>query len=342
MSGPFIIIDKKPGSGSGKISISNAGEAVEIWTVQANGFNYGTEAVRGSGIFPEVYTTYHAINPRLRLMPIDVQQDDERPDLFICTLTWTSDKLDPKKEQDDRDQEEEPLDRIAKITVETQFAKEAKHRDAYGSARVNAAGDLCDPPTESNACYVVIKITKNVTVFPDWVFDFANVVNSAPFTIKERSFDTGTCWLAYVKLGSIQYSGPTPWCEASLEIWYKRKREARPGYTVPEVPAGDAILPAGAAMQTVAAEDPASIPDPWDTEQLNEGLYKLKGGDPKQRMRCQVKDDAGLATNAVSPVPLKLDGDQLYPVTIDNATYLVFHDHKRADLNDIAYLWSDA
>jgi hypothetical protein len=338
----FSIVDKQPG-GSGTISIQNAGEAVEIWTVVGDSFNYSTEAVRGSGIFPEVYTTYHALNPRLRLMPIEIKQDSENPSLFVCTLTWTSDKLDPKKVEEDKDADE-PLDRIPKITIETQFETDSSHIDFTGKIKTNAAGDLFDPPIPGKRSYKVFKIRKNVENLPDWVLEYDDAVNSLPFEIEGQAVDTGCGWLAYVKLGEKQYDGPTPYREASLEIWVKKRRKPRAAYTVPAIPAGDPMKLAGAASYDVPEEDPATIPPPWDTEQLNEGLYKfayMRGKDI-QRQRCQVFDDTGALVNAVSPVPLTATGDQLYPVTPDNATFVTFRDQEWLDFNLISDLWDGA
>jgi hypothetical protein len=322
----FRVVDRQPGGNSGQISIGNAGQAVEIWTVIADNYNYTTEDIRNSGLFPGVYTTYHAQNPRLRLMPIEIAQDAENPSLFICTVTWTSDKLDPTKEQDDRNVDN-PLDRVAKITCETAFEKAVSHRDFYGKQKTNAAGDLFDPPIEHNQTYLVVKIRKNVVVFPDWAFEYADSVNSMAFSIKGRTFDKGCAWLAYVKLGEIQYDGSEPYSEAQIELWVKKRR--KPGTN----------------------ESAGQVPDPWKTEQLNEGLYQWLDGNKDRRVRCTINDKSGVdgsgnpvvvKVDAVSPVPLKLNGGQLDPVNIDNATYIVFQDHEELDFNNLSYLWSDA
>jgi len=55
-------------------------------------------------------------------------------------------------------------------------------------------------------------------------------------------------------------------------------------------------------------------------------------------------DEAGTVTYqpAASPVMLNDTGGKLDPVTIDNATFVVFDDHEYLDLNDISFLWSNA
>lgn len=316
----FDIFDRQPGACSGEFSIGQAGKAVEIWTLVADNYNYTTEDVRNSGVFPEVYTTFHAQNPRLRLQPIEVAQDADNPALFICTVTWSSEKLDPKEKDEEEDS---PLDRRPRITVKTGHMKEVKHIDVKGKEKVNTAGDLFDPPIESNASYVIITIRKNVVVFPDWVFEFSDAVNSEDFDIKGRTILAGHAWIASIELGEENTDGAIAYCEATIEIHVKKKREAR-----------------------AEGEDEEDIPTPWKTEVLNEGLIELVPKSPSgfNRVRVTVMDDSvpPASINSPGPVPLDEDGAKLDPVTIYNAFYVVFQDHLELDFNDISYLWSVA
>lgn len=326
----FIIKDKQPGGHTGKISTGQVGEAVEIWTVIADDVTYTTEDVRISGIFPPVYDSFHPQNSLLRLMPIDIQQSEENPSLFTCTLTYSSDKLDPA----DKEDEPNPLDRKAHITVRTGYEKETKHRDFYGKPKVNAAGDLFDPPIESNRTFRIIVIRKNVTIFPDWIWEFDDAVNSQPFVIKGRRIDTGCAWMADMELGEEQEENNVKFCEARLEIHVKKRRKP-----------------------VASRETEADVPNPWDTEQLNEGLVQLVAtgelagpGNPNyaegspiyERQRIKILDSDGVTLiNAPAPVPLTPSGAVLNPVTIDNANFIVFRDHEYLDFNRIAYLWSN-
>ena len=344
----FTIVDRQPGGHSGKISTGDAGEAVEVWTVIADGTDYSTEDLRLSGIFPPVYDSFHEKNGRLRLQPIDIQQDADNPSLFVCTLTWNSDKLDPEETDD----ETNPLNRKARITVKTQFDKVTTHRDFYGKPKVNAAGDLFDPPIESNKTVLVITIRKNVTIFPDWVFEFSDSVNSQPFVIKGRRIDTGCAWIASIDLGEEQFEQGYPvYCEAVIEIHVKKRRKPK-NYTY-EKCVFNPETEATTCRDITVAEDPADVPNPWDTEQINEGLIEIidtgtvdyDGNPITARCRIKIKDPddpTGQATiYAPAPVPLDTTGARLDPVTIDNATYIVFRDHEYLDFNQIAYLWGN-
>lgn len=344
----FTIIDKQPGGHSGKISIADAGEAVEVWTVVGDLTTYTTEDLRLSGVFPTVYESFHAQNGRLRLQPIDVRQNEDNPSLFVCTLTWNSDKLDPEETDD----ESNPLNRKARITVKTAFEKEVKHRDFYGKPKVNAAGDLFDPPIENNRMVLVITIRKNVTIFPDWVWEFADAVNSQPFVIKGRRFETGHCWIADIELGEEQIENKVKFCEARIEIHFKRKR--KPFVDSYEDCVTDRTETTTCTTYQVTELDSA-VPNPWDTEQLNEGLVEripaipaaLDGDGKPVTYRCRIKindpdDPTGTASiYAPSPVPLTAEGRRLNPVRIDNVNYITFRDHEYLDFNQISYLWSD-
>jgi len=315
----FTIVQKRPGGDTGKISIGLAGEATEIWTLQADGYNYTTEDCRASGVFPSVYESFHQQNSRLRLMPIEIKKDEENPSKFEATLTWTSDKLDPKKEDE---KEDSPLNRKARVRVKTSKMRETRHRDFTGKPKVNKCLDLFDPPIENNVSFKVITIRKNVTQFPDWVFDYDDAVNSVPFTIKGRVIDTGCAWIADIDLGEENTDGPIPYAEAIIEMHVRKRRKPEDG------------------------EVAADIPDPWDTEQLNEGMYCYKDVDAvRKKVRCTVYDDSDPPVLVPSPGPMPLadDGTQL-PLNsaIGDLTFLVFRDHEYLDFNAISYLWSDA
>ena len=317
----FRIVDKRPGGGKGTISIGLAGEATEVWEVIADRDDYSTEDVRGSGIFPPVYQSYHLQNPRLLLMPIEIEQDDECPARFICTLKWTSEPLSPDKEQE----QDDPLDRKARIKIKTVRETEHKHRDKYGKAKVNSAGDLFENPLESPLAHLQIILRKNVTAFPDWIFDYIDCVNTTDFVFKGRTIKAKTCCVWDIELGEEQEDGSVTYAEAVVEFHVKKFRLPAPG------------------------ENAADIPGPWDTEQLDEGLHQLVFDPPNSgtlvRKRIFVDTDDEEQSRkqpAANPVLLNGAGEVLDPITIDNAHFNVFRDHEYRDFAPIAFLWSNA
>jgi hypothetical protein len=320
----FIILDKIVGGGKGTIGVGLAGEATETWIILADGPDYSTEAVRNSGIFPPVYQSYHEQNSRLLLRPIEITQSEENPCLFTCVLKWESQPLTQKEKDEEVD---DPLNRPARVKIKTIKEKEVKHRDKYGRPKLNAAGDLFDPPIESSTAYLQVIVRKNVADLPDWVFDFIDCVNTEDFEIEGRTFEAFSCCIADIDLGEKQNDGDVEYREAVVEIHKKKPR-----------------LPA-------AGEDPDTVPGPWQTEQLNEGLHELVD-DPttetltkkRQRIVISAVDDEGKKTkqSAASPVLLDDTGARLSPVTIDNATYIIFDDHEYKNFNDISFIWAGA
>lgn len=185
---------------------------------------------------------------------------------------------------------------------------------------------MFDPPIENNVSFKVINIRKNVTVFPDWVFEFDDAINSVPFSIKGRTIDTGCAWIADIELGEENTDGAVPYCEARIEIHIRKRRQR----TAKEISEG--VTP----------------PSPWQTEQLNEGLNQIIE-DPDNpgdyiKVRTKVKDDTGADIDSSSPMNLDADGKQITtttPATIDDDTiFIVFRDHEELDFNALSFLWT--
>lgn len=317
----FDIRDKHPGEDTGEIGIGLTGEITEIWTYIATDAFHTIEDLRASGLLPVPFIDTHDQNPRLLCRPHKIAQSDENPALFTVTITWKSEPLTPKEKAEQQQSVDDPLNRKPRITAETQIMKETSHRDRRGKLKSNGAGDLCDPPLESSFSVLVIDISKNVTIFPDWAFDYSDSVNSEDFTIKGRLIKKGTAWLAYVKLNDDQNDNGTDYSEAKAQIFVRKKRD----------PVGD--------------EDEEDVPSPWQTERLNEGLYAihpLLGG----RYRIKVEDSEGNKVFAAGPVPLYSDGTEYIKLPgmsiadyMDGMSYIVDYDHDEMDFNDIAFLW---
>lgn len=320
----FTIYDKQPGGDTGEISIGLAGEATEIWTIIADNGLHTIEDLRQSGLLAEPYVNVHAQNPRLLLRPHKIAQDTDNPAVFYVTVNWKSEPLTPQEKKEQQEDEANPLDRTPRIVVETAFRTEVRHRDRYGKSKVNSAGDLFDPPLENNATYLIITIRKNVTVFPDWAFDYADGVNSVSFTILGRVFPAGTAWIAKIRLGEAQEDNGVVYCEASIEINVRKKREP------------------------VGSETSGDVPSPWQTEQLDEGLMAYDLAAPAAgRYRIKVKDEDDKDVYPTGPVPLDGAGKPYLPGPgqtredyIDNMKYLVFRDHLEVDFNDLSFLWT--
>lgn len=318
----FTIFDKHPGADTGEIGIGLTGEITEIWTFIATDGLHTIEDLRASGLLPEPYIDVHAQNPRLLCRPHKIAQNEDNPALFTVTINWKSEALTPKEKADQQQSEDNPLDRAPRISAETQIMRETTHRDKRGKPKTNAAGDLCDPPLESSYSVLVIDIRRNVTIFPDWAFDYSDAVNSEDFTIKGRLIKKGTAWMAYVKLGEDQNDDGVAYSEARAQLFIRKKRD----------PVGDELE--------------AEVPSPWQTERLNEGLYALAFGE-RYRITIDEPDGQG-GVFAAGPVPLTASGleyiktpDKTIEEYIAGLSYIVDYDHDELDFNEIAeFLWA--
>lgn len=326
----FTLFGKRWGGATGKVGPGQTGEATEVWEFHADNIDETSESLRQSGLLPSPYVDRHALNPQLVAMVPDITQDEEHPARFIVTLKWSSEPLSPKEIEK---QTTNPLNRKAKIRIRTVREKEISHTDRLGKLKANTAGDLFDPPIESNRSYLQIEITKNVTIFPDWVFEFIDAVNSTDFDIKGRTILAERACIEEIELGEELTEGDFTFCVARVLISVKKPREVRRNI-------------AGNSVELAQDGTPVEyVPGPWQTEQLNEGLHALVAG---VRTRIQVNDESSppKKENAANPVLLDYTGDVINITSpsqaVQQAFYVVFDDHDYMDFNLISYLWSDS
>jgi hypothetical protein len=321
--------DRRPGGATGTHGPANTGEVTEIWEFIADNYNETPETLRAAGILPVPYQDTHPDNSRLVFMPPEIEQDAENPSRFIVTLKWTS---EPIKQSEEDKEEENPLDRKPKITIRTIREKEVAHIDRKGRPKTNTAGDLFDPPIESNRSYIQIEIRKNVTFFPDWAFEFADAVNSEDFVIEGRTILAGRACIEEIEMGEKQFEGPVVYCTARVVISVKKPRARRNDGS-------------GNSLEKDQSGNPTDdVPGPWQTEQLNEGLHAIDDRTSwfGQKMRIQINDGSTppQLENAAAPVMLTYNGRVLASPGPNTAFFVVFDDHDYLDFNDIDFLWT--
>jgi len=299
----FIVADKQPGGGSGTFANGFQGEAKEIWTVVASDINHSTEDLRASGLFPQPYQTVHAQNPWLILMPIEIEQNEEAPEVFVCTLKWTSEPLSKKEE--DEDTEPDPLAREALWTWTTGRDRVAMLQDLDGKAVANSAGELFDPTPERDQPFLIARGVKKVAGVPDWAWDMIDTKNSADFTVDGRLVPKGRACLADIQLGQWQKSGDTRYREATFEIHIKKCRPLKTGET--------------------------EAPSPWDLELIDQGLHQI---DYLTDTLTKLTDADGQPLAQ----PVLLDGNGfrlLHPEIEANHVYLTFRSRDESDFSNL-------
>jgi len=99
---------------------------------------------------------------------------------------------------------EDPTQDDMQIRVYTeQFQKPAVF-NADGSKIVNSAGDPYDPPAMMDDSRRVISLVRNVAVYPAWVLDYQDAVNSDSFVVRGETYAVGTGKVQSVSLSDAQ------------------------------------------------------------------------------------------------------------------------------------------
>jgi len=299
----FYIADKMAGGGSGTIANGFQGQAKEIWILIASDIHHTTEQLRLSGIFPQPYVAVHAENPWLILKPIEIEQDEDSPEKFTCTLTWDSEPLTKKEE--DEDTEPDPLAREALWEWHTGRDRIAVLIDLDGAAILNSAGEAFDPPTERDLPFLIARGVKKVAGVPDWAWDMIDTKNSADFVVDGRTVPKGRACLANISLGQWQKSGDTRYREATFEIHVKKPRALRTGET--------------------------EAPSPWDLELIDQGLHELDTGTGEL---TKILDSEG------QPIaqPVLMDGAGARLTTPDDSSthfYWQYRIHEESDFSNL-------
>lgn len=303
----FTIVDKQPGGGSGEFANGNQGTAKEIWHLVASDINHSTEDLRAAGLFPQPYQTVHAQNPWLILMPIEIDQDEDAPQKFTATLTWSSEPL--TKEEEDADSESDPLLRAALWSWSTGRDRVAMLMDRDGDAILNSAGEAFDPPVERDEPFLIAHGVKKVAGVPDWAWDMIDTVNSSDFTVDGRLVPKGRACLADIALGEWQKSGETRFREATFEIHIKKRRNARAGESVDD------------------------IPSPWQLELLDQGLHEL---DEATGELVRMLDDSDDPQPLAQPVLLDGLGSRLTtPSDESTHNYFEYFVREESDFNNL-------
>lgn len=236
-------------------------------------------------------------------MPIDISQEEEAPEVFTCTLTWTSEPLSKKEE--DEDTEPDPLSREALWSWSTGRDRIAIMFDVERDAIINSSGEFFDPSPERDIPFLIARGEKKVAGVPDWAWDMIDTKNSADFTVDGRLVTKGQACLADIQLGPWQKSGGTRYRVANFEIHIKKLRKIRSGET--------------------------SVPSPWDLELIDQGLHAIdyNTGDLTKLLD---KDSQPLA----QPVLLNGQGERLAtPYTASTHVYRTFTIRDETDFNNL-------
>lgn len=156
---------------------------------------------------------------------LDADQRDDSPFAWDVTCTYSTEPLN----EDEEDKPENPLDRPARITWDSEVFQKFTNRDKDGNVMVNSAGDPIEA-IEVDDIRWVISITKNFASLPAWVLTVPNSVNSSAVNISGVSLPARTVKVGHLHIGELQVENDIPFYEVTVELSYK------PGTWDEEVP----------------------------------------------------------------------------------------------------------
>lgn len=206
------------------------------------------------------------------------------------------------RDEEERSQHPNPLDRAATIEIETRKVMRAYRRvkksDFYKvyttaientfemRAAANSATDPYEPIYEAPAIERVILVKKNLPFFPLWFLEYEDAVNSDEFTLTAYGqpvvIPRGCGKVGEIRIPKAKQENGTEYVQLSYQIVVRQFRELRTGET--------------------------DAPEPWDDEILDAGMreYVPQDGSYETWAWRNVTDDNG--NGVVLPVPFNGGG----------------------------------
>ncbi len=142
------------------------------------------------------------------------------------TLLWDV-TVQYSAELQEREEDENPLARPAKISWSAAMYQRATLFDADGKPIRNAAGDLFDPQEVEDERWV-ISVKKNVAAVPKWILSYRMVVNDGAVRIQGLTFAKETLRLQGLAISEEQIENNIPFYEVSFELHFREEGWRRP------------------------------------------------------------------------------------------------------------------
>jgi hypothetical protein len=169
----------------------------------------------------------------LRARP-DLAQYQPHPDdslAFVSRVTpthhargyWT---LKVEYSTEVENEEENPLDKPATITVDTQPREKIALFDAAGRPVCNAAGDLFDdPPATRTVHNLLFTVEKNIPAqFPPWIKAYGGAVNTDAVRLRGITCGPDTLKVQKLTIGDIQTANDKEYSVLHLELEHDEEK----------------------------------------------------------------------------------------------------------------------
>jgi hypothetical protein len=128
-----------------------------------------------------------------------------------------------EKQEEEKNNEPNPLLRPARVRWTSSIYQQAVEKDINGKAILNSAGDYFDPPPEVDRSRWAAHVSKNYASLPEWLLDYADALNDAPFKIGGLTVLTGKAKLSEMAISELQKENDTEFYELSFSIQFRKE-----------------------------------------------------------------------------------------------------------------------
>lgn len=198
------------------------------WWVKTDDRLYGKAQVESagwsSGDFPRPLIDSYPGQPGMLCKSLETTQvDDKGP--FLWRVTARYDTKPIGKEQRDREQFPNPIDRPAVYSGGFERDRKVIDKDLDGKAIINSAKDTFQDPVTAPRTRLRIRGRKHVPVdaIPDWFFDLKDKTNSGSLVRGGRTFREKTLLFIPGEIGEPQIENDVEYRTIHWELEYREE-----------------------------------------------------------------------------------------------------------------------
>lgn len=190
----------------------------------------------GSGLVPGYFSSHPRL-PRATVRRRVLKKVPSRESLWWeCDLEYSTAPIEERELQFATEADTNPLDRRAKITIESmperEFSEkgflqnyETKEFSTTETTIVNSAGEPFEPSPahDIEVSRWAINVEKNVDSWPLWLTDYENTINSTMVVFRGREFPPGTLKLSRIRMSDLKVEALNTFYTVNFQIVYNRK-----------------------------------------------------------------------------------------------------------------------
>lgn len=122
--------------------------------------------------------THHWLDGAAYVVSVLADREKDTPQWKV-TIKWSTQIDDPKNDPN-------PLKRPIKIDIDSTIESVPTYFDNKDNLLLNTAGDMI--PGQRSLPFMTIDVSKNLSKYPDWMWNYNGAVNKNAITIRKRKF----------------------------------------------------------------------------------------------------------------------------------------------------------